>query len=233
LTIDLDRDGFALLPGVLTEAECESACAGLAAALAGSAIGPAEAVAAARKVLALWPDADRVWRTPALTAALAAALGPRFGLVRGLFFDKPPDRTWALPWHQDLTVAVREHRPNRAGFGKPTVKGGVPHFEAPVGVLEGMLAVRLHLDPATDENGPLRVVPGSHRHGKRLVLDAGPVTVHARRGDALLMRPLLAHSSGRSHPKTRRHRRVLHLEFAAGPELPGGHEWHTFRPGLG
>jgi hypothetical protein len=46
------------------------------------------------------------------------------------------------------------------------------------------------------------------------------------------MRPLLAHCSGRSSPGTTRHRRVVHLEFAARPELPDGYAWHDFLPGL-
>ena len=50
------------------------------------------------------------------------------------------------------------------------------------------------------------------------------------RGDVLLMRPLLAHNSGRSHPETTRHRRILHLEFAGLAELPDGFAWHTFVP---
>jgi hypothetical protein len=47
----------------------------------------------------------------------------------------------------------------------------------------------------------------------------------------LLIRPLVAHCSGKSHPDTRRHRRILHLEFAASPHLPDGYAWHDFLPG--
>jgi Phytanoyl-CoA dioxygenase (PhyH) len=235
---ELDRAGFAPLPGVLTAADCTTVARDLTAALAGSGDDPAAirhgggGVYAARNVLDLWPAAADVWRTPALTHALATALGPRFGLVRALFFDKPPERTWALPWHKDLTVAVREHRPNLGPFAKPTVKAGVAHLEAPAEILAAMLAVRLHLDDVTAENGPLQIIPGSHRDGKRLVFGAMPPhTVFARAGDALLMRPLLTHASGRSQPGTIRHRRILHLEFAAGSDLPAGFAWHTFRPG--
>jgi ectoine hydroxylase-related dioxygenase (phytanoyl-CoA dioxygenase family) len=164
-----------------------------------------------------------------LAGALAAVLGPAYGLVRGLYFDKPPGKTWALPWHKDLTVAVRDNRRPGGGFSKPTTKAGVPHAEAPRELLEAMLTARIHLDDVTEENGPLRVLPGSHRTGKELCVgDAAPETVLARRGDVLLMRPLLAHGSGHSHPDTRRHRRVLHLEFAAFRELPDGWEWHDF-----
>jgi ectoine hydroxylase-related dioxygenase (phytanoyl-CoA dioxygenase family) len=160
---------------------------------------------------------------------LTAALGEGFGLVRALYFDKPPGNTWALPWHKDLTVAVKDNRLGGAHFARPTRKAGVPHAEAPVGVLERMLTARIHLDRVDDENGPLKVVPGSHRAGKELALDAGPVvTLHAGAGDVLLIRPLVAHCSNRSRDDTTRHRRILHLEFASGAELPGGYVWHDF-----
>ena len=42
------------------------------------------------------------------------------------------------------------------------------------------------------------------------------------------MRPLLAHCSNRSGRRHERHRRILHLEFAASAELPDGYEWHDF-----
>src|SRR6185437_14142607 len=77
---------------------------------------------------------------------LAAILGPKFGLVRILFFDKPPRQTWALPWHKDLTVAVRDNRLPSQHFAKPTRKAGVPHVEAPQAILESMLTARIHLD---------------------------------------------------------------------------------------
>jgi ectoine hydroxylase-related dioxygenase (phytanoyl-CoA dioxygenase family) len=172
------------------------------------------------------------WRRSDLPGYLAGVLGPDFGLVRVPFFDKPPRQTWALPWHKDLTVAVRDNRPRGSHFSHPTRKAGVPHAEAPLAVLEAMLTARIHLDDVTGENGPLKVIPGSHRAGKALALDAAPPRrVLAGRGDVLLIRPLVAHCSGKSEPGTARHRRVLHLEFAASAELPDGYAWHTFLPG--
>lgn len=232
----LEAEGFTLLPQVFSEAEVEALCAGLGGALADGRDGPLRSqngsIYGARNVLALWPEAADAWRKPVLVAVLEAVLGPGFGLVRGLYFDKPPGQSWTLPWHKDLTVAVRDNRlPGRA-FGKPTRKAGVPHVEAPLEVLTAMLTARIHLDDVTEENGPLQVLPGSHRTGKTLEPGAVPPRkVLAQRGDVLLMRPLLAHASGHTHPETRRHRRILHLELSAEAELPDGYAWYDFRPG--
>jgi hypothetical protein len=229
----LEEDGCVLLPGVFEPAEAAGIRTALEEALARQA-GQAPAIRggegsiyAARNVLQLWPPAAEVWQRGALLELLAGALGPGFGLVRVLYFDKPPGESWALPWHKDVTVAVRAHLDGSA-FTHPTTKAGVPHVEAPVEVLREMLTARIHLDEVTAENGPLKVLPGSHRAGKELVLEGTPRVVHAAAGDVLVMRPLVAHSSGRSSPDTARHRRILHLEFAASPWLPDGYAWHTF-----
>ncbi len=230
---DLYRDGYALLPGVFGPADVAAMTAALERALSANgepAIrGDEGAVYAARNVLTLWPKSAVVWRREPLAGLLRAVLGPDLGLVRVLYFDKPPGQSWALPWHKDLTVAVRDNRRGGSAFRRPTTKAGVPHVEAPAEVLENMLTVRVHLDDVTLENGPLKVVAGSHRTGKALTLaDACVRTLCCAAGDVLLMRPLLAHCSNRSHPDTARHRRILHLEFAARAALPDGYEWHDF-----
>ena len=186
------------------------------------------AVYASRNVLELCPALVDAWRTERLIRLLVGVLGAEVGLVRGLYFDKPPQQTWALPWHKDLTIAVRE--PIEVdGYSKPRLRAGVWHCEPPVEVLQAMLTLRIHLDDVTEENGPLEVLPGSHRTGKTLKIDDfQPRSVLVNAGDVFAMRPLLAHCSGRSREGTQRHRRVLHLEFAGMPTLPGGHDWHTF-----
>jgi hypothetical protein len=229
----LQDEGYVVLPGVFSSHETESLLASLESALnrddqARQIRSERGTLYAARNVADLWPEAREVWRRTRLHEALAKVLGPAFGLVRVLYFDKPPGQTWALPWHKDLVIAVRDNKLPSTQFGKPTVKAGVPHVEAPQAVLEEMLTARIHLDPADDENGALRVLPGSHRTGTELDLQGTPVLVRAEAGDVLLMRPLLAHSSGRSHPDTLRHRRILHLEFAASAHLPDGYERHWF-----
>lgn len=121
-------------------------------------------------------------------------------------------------WHQDRTIVVRE-RKDVEYFGPWSVKAGVHHVQPPASVMAKMLAIRLHLDESDEDNGPLRVAPGSHRDG---CLSADEVlncrqrpTVICKvpRGGAILMRPLLVHASSCSiRPEKRR---VIHLEFAA------------------
>jgi ectoine hydroxylase-related dioxygenase (phytanoyl-CoA dioxygenase family) len=98
-----------------------------------------------------------------------------------------------------------------------------------VPVLERMLTVRLHLDDCGVDNGPLRVLRSSHAHGwltdeqiERWEQTGEEVGCLVPKGGALLMRPLLLHASRRAEKP--RHRRVIHLEYAADP-LPHGLKW--------
>lgn len=175
------------------------------------------------------PSVCTLARTAPVRAVAEEVLGADCIAVRGILFDKTPDANWKVIWHQDLTIAVRE-RHEVPGFGPWTEKDGVPHVQPTIDVLERMVAVRVHLDDCGPANGPVRVIPGSHRAG-RLSAAAieewkarGPmVDCVVERGGILAFMPLLLHAS--SPATVPAHRRVVHLEFAAG-ELPGGLSWH-------
>jgi hypothetical protein len=234
--VTLAADGFVLLPAVFDAAAVCRLTAGCGDALKRHAGDPAVlsdaggAVSGARDLFRLWPGAVELAAAPGLREALIADLGPGAGVVRGLYFDKPPGHGWALPWHKDYTVAVRAHGP-LGRFRKPTTKAGIPHLEAPTELLSRMLTARVHLDDMTDENGPLRVVPGSHRFDSTAADELRPpVVVRCRAGDVLLMRPLLTHASGHADAGTAMHRRIVHLECAPAGELVDGYEWRDFVP---
>lgn len=156
-------------------------------------------------------------------------LGPRARVVRAIFFDKTPDANWKVPWHQDLTIAVRE-RVETEGFTVWTKKSDVDHVQPPVGLLENMVTLRFHLDAADESNGALKVIPGSHRGGRlsadqiKSVREANEsVLCRVEEGDCLVMRPLILHAS--SAGLSPRRRRVVHFEFAA-EALPGQLDWY-------
>ncbi len=232
----LETDGFALQPGVFTAKEISCAIAAWEdvlllnpdeEAILASEGGPPYG---ARNLLRLWPKVIELARQPILRNPLREALGGSAGVVRALFFDKPPGHSWALPWHKDYNIAVAEH--GQIGiFTKPTTKAGVPHVMAPFSLLSTMLTARIHLDDVTAKNGPLRVIPGSHRYYQTGEDETRELaTIHCQAGDVLLMRPLLTHSSGHSQPEAGSHRRIIHLECATSNQLPDGYRWHHFEP---
>jgi ectoine hydroxylase-related dioxygenase (phytanoyl-CoA dioxygenase family) len=231
---ELEREGFTLIAAALFARQAHDLAAAIERSLAAVAddaivLRNRAGVYGARNILEVCPAARDAWRMPDLIALLRAVLGDGFGLVRGLYFDKPPARSWSLPWHQDLTIAVRDNRRPSRVFSKPTLKAGVPHVEAPVELLRNMLTLRMHLDDVTAENGPLQVLPGTHHAIHSEPLASSPaITIYARAGDVLAMRPLLFHASGASIDGTVEHRRVLHLEFASSATLPDDYRWHTY-----
>ncbi len=210
--------GYAVVPNVLTASEADA----LADAVAD--VGDAANI---RNLLAV-PAVATIAASPSILQWIEPTLGPAARPVRGILFDKTPTANWKVPWHQDLSIAVRQ-RVDAPGYGPWSVKAGVPHVQPPVDVLASMLTIRLHLDDCFADHGPLRVLPGSHAVG---VLDAAgigrwrgrvaEVAAVIGRGGAVLMRPLLLHASSAATVPARR--RVVHIEFAAGP-LPGGVEW--------
>lgn len=100
--------------------------------------------------------------SPPVRNAVRDVLGDRARAVRGILFDKTPNANWLVPWHQDLSIAVRERR-EVAGFGPWSIKAGEHHVQPPFEILDRMLAVRIHLDDCREDNGPLRVIARSHR----------------------------------------------------------------------
>jgi ectoine hydroxylase-related dioxygenase (phytanoyl-CoA dioxygenase family) len=226
----LERDGYAVLPEVADP----NTVASLLHALAGISDIPSvrrrESIYGIRNLLDVVPEVSHFAESPAVRSVIETVLGPDSFPVRGILFDKTPDANWIVTWHQDLTIAVRERR-DVPGFGPWSKKAGIAHVQPPAAVLDGMLTLRLHLDPCDLDNGPLRVCPGSHRFGRldnaaiqTLRRERQEVVCPVPAGGALLMRPLLLHAS--SEAKRPGHRRVVHLDFAASA-LPDGLQWQS------
>ncbi|MCA9140937.1 MAG: phytanoyl-CoA dioxygenase family protein, partial [Planctomycetales bacterium] len=175
-----------------------------------------------------WSGWRIVCAVPAASELLHATLGDQFGLVRILFFDKPPGQSWNLGVHRDKTIAVAEHHDPADPYGKPTVKAGVPHVVADDTLLEQMVTLRLHLDAMHADNGPLVVVPGSH-HDRENSDRAATVEIHCDAGDVFVMRPLLLHGSRSTSAGCSDHRRVVHLEFAPAGAIATPYQWYQYQ----
>ncbi|MBB6049372.1 phytanoyl-CoA dioxygenase family protein [Armatimonas rosea] len=214
-----DEAGYLLVTDVLGLSTVERLRVALESAGESSQRG--ESVYARRNILVL-PEVQAVAADPRVLALTGAATT----LTRAIFFDKVPGANWHVGWHQDRAIAVTE-RIELPGWGPWSTKAGVLHVLPPAEILEKMVTVRLHLDPCDETNGPLRVLPGSHRQGilsseqiaalreqTAEVICTGPV------GSAVVMSPLLLHAS--SPAQSPSHRRILHLEFAPEKLLPEG-----------
>ena len=213
----VESDGFAILRDCLDEPAVKH----LAESLDASRYG--------QRNLLREPVVQKLARAPEVRRIVESVLGSGCFAVKGILFNKTQKSNWKVPWHQDLTITV-QNRLEVEGFGPWTTKAGVENVQPPASILSQLLAIRIHLDDNDDQNGPLRVIPGSHILG-RLTSEqisardkSKSVTCLVPRGGALVMRPLLLHASSPS--KLPRSRRVIHLEYSSA-ELPGGLSWYS------
>jgi ectoine hydroxylase-related dioxygenase (phytanoyl-CoA dioxygenase family) len=147
---------------------------------------------------------------------------------RATLFEKSGQANWLVVWHQDRALPVRE-RFGLAGWGPWSEKAGVAYAHAPASALSRVVALRVHLDASTTDNGPLRVVPHSHVLGVlsdgeigSVVREHGFVECLVSKGGILTMSPLIIHSSSKARIDAPR--RVLHIEYADSQSLGQGIE---------
>jgi ectoine hydroxylase-related dioxygenase (phytanoyl-CoA dioxygenase family) len=181
-----------------------------------------------RNLMNLSPMVKDLASSTVIRSLVEPILGLECFPVRSILFDKTPDTNWKIPWHQDVTIAVKK-RIDCEGYGPWSIKAGVLHVQPPAEVSERMLSVRLHLDNCPGSNGALRVIPCTHVLGKlrhaetdALVMSRKSVVCEVGIGGALLMRPLLLHASSES--TGRGHRRVIHIDYASAT-LACGLQW--------
>ena len=208
--------GYSIHPRMFDRSEMLSALAALARA------NLTRSKAGARHVLTV--SAVRGLATDRRLVDLAARfVGPAPVAFRATLFDKSPAANWLVVWHQDTALPLTK-RGNDPAWGPWSTKAGVIYAHAPGWALETIVALRVSLDDSNETNGPLRVLPGSHRHGVlsdqeigRLASEIHAIDCLAASGDVVAMRPLTVHGSSKS--TSDRPRRVLHIEYAASHHL--------------
>jgi ectoine hydroxylase-related dioxygenase (phytanoyl-CoA dioxygenase family) len=215
----IENDGFAIVPELLSGAEISDLCTALRLSeLPRSRAGIRHAMRDA-SVAALARD-------PRLLHLVQGTLGPRAIPFRATLFDKSPTSNWLVVWHQDTALPLREPQ-EVPGWGPWSVKDGVHYAHAPASALEQVLALRVHLDDSRAENGPLRVLPRTQNLGvlsdeqlHELSTKVDAIDCMVPRGGILAMRPLIVHASSKSQSEIPR--RVLHIEYAASASIAEG-----------
>jgi phytanoyl-CoA hydroxylase len=140
---------------------------------------------------------------PNMVAVLSQIIGPNVQLHHTKMLVKPPEVGAAFPMHQD--------------------KPYFPHAN------DTMLAASVHLDKADEENGCLRVIPGSHKQGslphvgsyylnhKEYPIALGTPCV-AEAGDVLFFNYMTIHGS-ESNRSSRTRRNVL-FQYREASDCP-------------
>lgn len=211
-------DGFLILPGIISVERCRDLT---------TAIDSWFTAGAGTRGMLSRPGIAALARELRTSPAIAPHLPGDAVAIQCTYFRKDATTNWFVPWHQDTSL------PCRKGIGsldpdRWSIKEGEDFVEPPSDVLESVVAVRLALDDNTPENGPLRVRPGTHHRGllteaALATLDTPSVDCCVAAGGAILMKPLLVHSSGRVRGTAPR--RVLHFLYGP-PRPPRELEWN-------
>ena len=221
------NDGFAIVNDVYTDAEVKSILTIIEATdQSNPAFRKTDDLFAIRQFLKEVPAALPLIFNSNLKTLVNALFGNNYFTVKSIYFDKPELSNWFVAWHQDLTIAVN-NKTEITGYGPWTVKQNQYGVQPPLAVLQDNFIVRIHLDDAGENNGALKVIPGSHLKGVYR-----PETINwseetetictVRSGGIMIMRPLLLHASNRT--TNNKKRRVVHIEFSRG-NLPEEIDW--------
>ena len=211
--------GFSIINGVFTPAEMRQALHLLAVA------DLDRTKAGARHVLSV-PVVRQVALDPRMVRIARQFVDAGATPFRATLFDKSGRANWLVVWHQDTALPLRE-RIEQPEWGPWSTKAGVLYAHAPAWALEQVVALRVSLDDSFTFNGPLRVLPNTHRRG---VLSEQEIEQLAREtiaedcttasGGVVAMRPLTLHASSKAVED--RPRRILHIEYAPAVSLAPG-----------
>jgi ectoine hydroxylase-related dioxygenase (phytanoyl-CoA dioxygenase family) len=216
---NLSAQGFAILEAVLDGSDI----AELARALETPDLSRSRAGA---RHLMNHPAVSAVAADSRMVAIARRFLGETAVPYKATLFDKSPARNWLVTWHQDTALPLCERR-EAPGWGPWSIKVGVTYALAPASALEKVVALRVHLDDSRHDNGPLRVLPGTHTLGLLTESDIARLTTEVRAVDCIVpaggivaMHPLIVHAS--SKVESDLPRRVLHIEYARSLDLGDG-----------
>lgn len=170
---------------------------------------------AIRQFLKEVPEIDGLILNDEFRQLVHSLFGSDYFIVKSIYFDKPEQSNWFVSYHQDLTISV-DKKVELDGYSKWTVKQDQFSVQPPLDILKQIYTVRIHLDDTDENNGALKVIPGSHLKDvyRAEDIDWSKETEHicnVPNGGVMIMKPLLLHSSSRT---TNNHkRRVIHIEF--------------------
>jgi hypothetical protein len=228
----LQESGFSIIDNVFSEEEVAAIIETINNIdTSGPAFRKTNDLFAIRRFVKEVPGISQFIFTSRLRTIIDQLFGPDYFLVKSIYFDKPEQSNWFVAYHQDLTISV-DQKKQVEGFDQWTVKNDQFAVQPPLTLLENIFTIRIHLDDTDENNGALKIVPGSHHKGiyRPETIDWSiekEEVCKVPRGGIMIMQPLLLHASNRTVNNNKR--RVIHLEFS-NQLLPGGLQWAEYLP---
>jgi len=225
--LNISNHGFAIENNIYTEKEIKEIISAIETVdQSKKSFRKSTDLFAIRKFLNEIPAVKSLIFNRKMKALITEVFGDGYFIVKSIYFDKPEQSNWFVSRHQDLTIAV-DKKIDIEGFGSWTKKIDSFAVQPPVDILQDNFTIRIHLDDTDDKNGALKVIPGSHLKNIHLaeqvnIEEERDVVCNVKAGGAMIMRPLLMHSSERS--TSNKGRRVIHIEFSR-KELPVEINW--------
>lgn len=227
---NIDLNGFTIIDNVFTHDEAakiisviyDAICSDLTGRMFSSPI-------AIRRFFMEVPQAEMLLLNKKLLSITDSLFGDGHIVVKSIYFDKPPQSNWFVPYHLDKTIAVNR-KVDLPGFNNWTVKQDQFAVQPPVHILENNFTIRIHLDDTDENNGALKVISGSHKKGICRRGTSGwsmenEIVCCVKRGGVMIMRPLLLHASNKT--VNYQQRRVIHIEFS-NAILPVEIQWSEY-----
>lgn len=226
----LHQDGFVIVPDIYTPQETESILSLIDSAnKQTSNFKLSNGLFAIRQFLKEIPEAGKLIFNDRLNYIITKLFGDNFFVIKSIYFDKPEQSNWFVPYHQDLTISV-DKKLDLLFYDKWTVKQDQFAVQPPLSILKSIYTIRIHLDNTDQHNGALKVIPGSHEKGiyRPETIDwttETETTCNVESGGIMIMRPLLLHSSNKTTNQQKR--RVVHIEVS-NQAIATGLKWAEF-----
>ncbi|PTT01762.1 phytanoyl-CoA dioxygenase [Pedobacter sp. HMWF019] len=223
----IENDGFVMIPYVFTEQLVTQLLQVVDQAdTSGKTFRKSADLFAIRQFLKELPGAIGLIFNTDFKALIQDLFGKDYFIVKSIYFDKPEQSNWFVSYHQDLTISV-DKKVELEGYGMWTVKQNQFAVQPPLEILKKIYTIRIHLDDTNENNGALKVIPGSHLKDIYRSEDIdwsieSEVSCNVPRGGIMIMKPLLMHSSSRTTSNHKR--RVIHIEFC-NQELHSDLKW--------
>lgn len=224
---ELSADGFSIIDNIYTVNEVQSILSAISNTdTSKDTFRKSNDLFAIRQFLKEVPEAFGLIFTQRLRSIIKEILGENFFVVKSIYFDKPETSNWYVPYHQDLTISV-DKKAELDNYGPWTTRQNQFAVQPPIDILENIVTIRIHLDDTDENNGALRVIPGSHlkKVYRPETIDwnlEAETSCRVNMGGLMLMKPLTLHSSSRTTNNQKR--RVVHIEFS-DRALPEGIKW--------